>query len=217
MGSDLAQLELKFIMQPPAKSEKPDAKLPEQPDRRDFMKKACCVAIGGVLTAVPVAAGVVCYLDPLLRNAGGGSAAGIKVRVTTLDAVPDDGVPHRFPVLASQVDAWTKTPDTPIGAVYLLRTKDPQKPVIAFNVTCPHAGCFVDYVATLPDYSPAQPGFLCPCHNSTFKLDGSIAGQQSPSPRGLDALDCFIQNGNEVWMQFQNFQAGTSAKVPRDA
>ena len=189
---------------------------PEQPDRRDFMKKACCVAIGGVLGAVPVASGVAFYLDPLLRNADG-PAGGVKVRVTTLDALPDDGVPRRFPILASRVDAWTKTPEAPIGAVYLLRTKDTATPVTAFSVICPHAGCFVDYVPALPDYAPAQPGYLCPCHNSTFKLDGAVAGLKSPSPRGLDALPCSIENGNEVWVLFQNFQAGTPEKVPLGA
>ncbi len=189
---------------------------PEQPDRREFLKKACCVAIGGVLGAVPVVSGAALYLDPLLHNSGG-DVNGVKVRVTTLDALPDDGVPRRFPILASRTDAWTKTPDAPIGAVYLLRTKDATAPVTAFSVICPHAGCFVDYVKTLPDYSPTQPGFLCPCHNSTFKLDGAIAGASSPAPRGLDSLQCTIENGNEVWVRFQNFQAGTPNKVPLGA
>jgi len=180
------------------------------------MKKACCVAIGGVLGAVPVASGVALYLDPLLRNSSG-NFNGVKVRVTTLEALPEDGVPRRFPILASRVDAWTKTAESPIGAVYLLRTKDAQKPVKAYNVICPHAGCFVDYVPALPEAASGQPGYFCPCHNSTFKLDGSIAGQSSPAPRGLDELECSIENSNEVWVQFQNFQAGTADKVPLGA
>ena len=190
----------------------PPPPTPDQPDRREFVKKACCVAIGGVLGAVPTGAGVAFYFDPLLR--AGGDTKGVKVRVTTLDALPNDGTPHRFPILASRTDAWTKTPESAIGAVYMLRTADAQKPVKAFSVICPHAGCFVDYVPELPDYAPAQPGFLCPCHNSTFKLSGEIAGANSPSPRALDELECSIENGNEVWLQFQNFQAGTSERVP---
>ncbi len=188
---------------------------PDQPDRRDFMKKACCVAIGGVLGAVPVASGVALYLDPLLRNSSGNSD-GVKVRVTTLDALPADGVPRRFPILASRVDAWTKTPEAPIGAIYLSRPADAQSSVKAYNVICPHAGCFVDYVAALPD-APAQAGYLCPCHNSTFQLNGAVAGRTSPAPRGLDELECSIENGNEVWVRFQNFQAGTADKVPLGA
>lgn len=189
---------------------------PEKSDRREFLKKACCVAIGGALAAVPAAAGVGLYLDPLLRAPGGGRA-GVKVRVTTLDALPDDGVPRQFKVLASHVDAWTKTPETAIGAVYLLRTQDAQKPVKAFNVACPHAGCFVAYLAQIPDYTPATAGYFCPCHNSSFQLDGQIARAGSPASRGLDELECFVQNGNEVWVLYQNFQAGTAQKVPLGA
>ena len=188
----------------------------EKPDRRDFLKKACCVALGGALGAVPVATGVGLYLDPLLR-ASTDSKSGLKVRVTTLDALPDDSVPRQFKVLASHVDAWTKTPETPIGAVYLLRTGDAQKPVRAFNVACPHAGCFVAYMAKIPDLTPETPGYFCPCHNSSFKLDGQIARAGSPASRGLDELECFVQNGNEVWVNYQNFQAGTAAKVPLGA
>ena len=189
---------------------------PEKPDRREFMKKACCVALGGALGAVPAAAGIGRYLDPLVR-ASTDNKAGLKVRVTTLDALPSDGVPRQFKVLASHVDAWTKTPETPIGAVVLLRTSDAQKPVKAFNVACPHAGCFVAYVAQIPDLTPATPGYFCPCHNSSFKLDGQIARAGSPAARGLDELECSIQNGNEVWVTYQNFQAGTAEKVPLGA
>ncbi len=189
---------------------------PNPSDRRDFLKKACCVALGGALTAVPVAAGVGFYLDPLLRAQPGGTA-GIKVKVTTLDALPDDGVPRQFKVLASQVNGWTKTPETAIGAVFLIRTRGAQPPVKAFNVACPHAGCFVEYVSQIPDYTPPSPGYFCPCHNSSFQLDGQIARAGSPASRGLDELECFIQNGNEVWVHYQNFQAGAAAKVPLGA
>jgi len=189
---------------------------PKEPDRREFLKKACCVAIGGALGAVPVAAGVGLYLDPLLRKATN-SKEGLNVRVTTLDNLPADGTPRQFKVLASQVDAWMKTPETPIGAVYLVRTTDAQKPVRAFNVACPHAGCFVAYVAEIPNYSPETPGYFCPCHNSSFKLDGQIARAGSPAPRGLDELECFVQNENEVWVRYQKFQAGTAEKVPLGA
>src|SRR5207302_9220658 len=106
--------------------------------RRDFLKKAAAAVIGIVLGLVPLATGITFLLDPLRRKGGSGRA----VRVTTLDALPDDGVPRKFPVLATRIDAWNKFTEVPIGAVYLRRTKDGQ--VQAFNVVCPHAGCFVD-------------------------------------------------------------------------
>jgi Rieske Fe-S protein len=114
-------------------------------------------------------------------------------------------MPHKFPVLATRVDAWNKFTQVPIGAVYLRRTAEGQ--VSALNVVCPHAGCFVDFL-------PERSLFLCPCHNSTFTVAGRIGDRASPAPRGLDALEVELRNEKEVWVKFQNFQAGRAEKIP---
>jgi menaquinol-cytochrome c reductase iron-sulfur subunit len=172
------------------------------PDRRGFFKKLAANVIGGIITLVPLAAGLAVWLDPVRRKSKTG---GQLVRVASLSALPEDGVPRKFPVLASRVDAWNKSPATAVGAVYLRRVKD-QKP-IAFNVVCPHAGCFVDYV-------PGKQDFLCPCHNSTFALDGKVNDPASPAPRGLDQLEVEIRDGSEIWVNFENFRAGIHEKIP---
>jgi menaquinol-cytochrome c reductase iron-sulfur subunit len=174
---------------------------PSDSDRRDFVKKAAAVTAGAIATAVPICAGVAVFLDPLRRS----SAALAPIRVTTLDALPADGIPRQFSIFANQVDAWNKYPQAPIGAIYLRRTAD--KSVQALNVVCPHAGCFVDYIA-------ARNGFFCPCHNSHFGVDGKIADERSPSPRALDTLEVEIRNETEVWVRFQNFRAGRPDKIP---
>ena len=183
---------------------------PEQPtpseSRRDFCAKAGSVVLGGLITAVPAAAGVAVVLDPLRRKSNGGAF----LRVTTLEALPNDGVPRKFPILASKTDAWTRTALTPVGAVYLRRNGD--RPPEALNVVCPHAGCFVDYVPT--ETATAKVGYYCPCHNSAFGLDGRITDPQSPSPRAMDTLEVQVRNGKEVWVKFQNFQAGHAEKIP---
>ena len=127
------------------------------------------------------------------------------MRVTTLEALPNDGVPRKFPVLATRVDAWNTFNQVAIGAVYLLRTSDNQ--LQAFNVVCPHAGCFVDYL-------PEKGHYSCPCHNSTFALNGKISDPSSPSPRAMDKLSAQIRNETEVWVKFQNFQAGEPRQIP---
>ena len=157
--------------------------------------------IGGVVTLVPALAGLMVLLDPLRRKMSSGGA----VKVTTLAALPADGVPRRFPVLADKVDAWNKYRNVPIGAVYLRRTGDGK--VEALNVVCPHAGCFVDF-------SAERAMFLCPCHNSSFALDGRIADTKSPSPRALDSMSAEVRGNGEIWVTFQNFQAGRPDKVP---
>jgi menaquinol-cytochrome c reductase iron-sulfur subunit len=167
--------------------------------RRQFFKMALAGAISAVLGLVPLAAGLAVFLDPLRRK----SAANGAIRVTTLEALPDDGMPRKFPVLASRVDAWNKFSEVPIGAVYLRRTGSQ---VQAFNVVCPHAGCFVDFLAERGMY-------LCPCHNSTFTVTGAIGDRASPAARGLDTLEVQMR-GSEVWVRFQNFQAGRPEKIP---
>lgn len=156
---------------------------------------------GAVGISVPLASGLTVWFDPLRRKA---KASGF-VWVASLNALPENGSPRKFPVITDQVDAWNKIPQVPVGAVYLRRTGD--KAAHAFNVVCPHAGCFVDY-------DPARQDYRCPCHNSSFRLDGQISDPRSPSPRGLDPLEVEIRNGGEIWVKFQNFRAGQAERIP---
>ena len=149
---------------------------------------------------VPAFAGIVVLLDPLRRK----TSAEKVVRVAALGALPENGEPRKFPILATRIDAWNRTPNVPIGAVYLRRIGSDQ--VQAFNVVCPHAGCFVDFNGNRQQYH-------CPCHNSSFALDGRIADPKSPSPRGLDQLPVEIRAGGEIWVTFRNFRAGIAEQV----
>jgi Rieske Fe-S protein len=170
-------------------------------DRRGFFRRVSAILIGAILTLVPAGAGLTVLLDPLRKRKG---STGL-VRVANLDALPDDGIPRRFQVLSTKVDAWNKFAETPIGAVYLRRLKEGQ--VQAFNAVCPHAGCLVDFAA--------DPGvYTCPCHKSTFNVSGRIEDRSSPASRGLDSLVVDVRNNKEIWVKFQNFEAGRPDKVP---
>src|SRR5688572_26112336 len=177
----------------------PDA--PPPTDRREFISKATAALLGGSLVVVPAIAGLGVLMDPLRRI----SQSGASVLVANLNSLPENGEPRKFSVLATRVDAWNRTPNVPVGAVYLQRIASNK--VRALNVVCPHAGCFVDY-------RPANSNFFCPCHNSSFALDGKILDPKSPSPRALDELPVEVRNGTEVWVTFQNFQAGVREKIP---
>ena len=169
--------------------------------RRGFVKQTLAVVLGAIAGLVPFAAGLAVATDPLRRK----SAVADAIKVATLDDLPADGVPRRFPVISGKTDAWNRFEAVPIGAVYLRRTGDNQ--VEALNVVCPHAGCFVDFVA-------ATGKFLCPCHKSSFAVDGSIADARSPSPRAMDSLTAKVDEQGAVWVTFQNFRAGVPNKVP---
>ena len=174
---------------------------PAQPERRDFLTKAAAVTIGTAATLIPAGAGLYTLLDPLRHKARAGSY----LRVSALSALPDDGSPRQFPVVADREDAWNKFPQVRVGAVYLRKTGP--KEVQAINVVCPHAGCFVNY-------QPDQQQYLCPCHNSSFSLDGTIKNPSSPSPRRLDALEVKIGDDGSVWVKFENYRAGVHEKIP---
>ena len=177
-----------------------DEQHPEGAPRRNFLTATAAVVLGGLAGLVPALATLLPVLDPLRRRGG---EAGM-VMVTRLGAIPEDGVPRRFTVQADRVDAWTTYRNTPVGAVYLRRTNSG---LAALNVVCPHAGCFVNLAA-------AGSRFACPCHRSSFALDGSINDPNSPSPRAMDDLEVEVRNGDEVWVRFQNFRPGQEHKEP---
>jgi menaquinol-cytochrome c reductase iron-sulfur subunit len=177
----------------------PQALEEQPPDRRGFLKRFAAVIIGGLIVLIPGVAGLLTFFDPLRRKS---SFKAELVKVTTLDSLPDDGMPRKFQVIKDRTDAWTHHPKAPVGAVYLCREPGSEK-VSALNVVCPHAGCFVDVTA--------EGTFHCPCHNSSFRKDGSLI-PGSVSPRGMDPLEVAVNQGN-VLVKYENFQAGTDQRI----
>ena len=171
------------------------------PPRRNFLAAVVATIIGAFVSIVPFAAGLATFLDPLLRRkkAGGEGSTRPPIRVASLDALPTDSTPVQIPVIADLTDAWNREPNQPIGAVYLSRQGNQ---VTCFNAICPHAGCFVGYAAD-------RKVFQCPCHTSSFQLDGTRI-MPSPSPRNMDELKVApdkLKSG-EVWIQFVNYYPG---------
>ena len=179
--------------------------------RRDTMAVLVAMVTGAIGMLVPLGAGLVTLLDPLLRrrskplSSAQSNAGSDFVRLASLDAIPADGVPRRVTVLVDQVDAWNFTPSYPAGAVYVRRLSGDDT-VQVLHATCPHAGCSV---------APSDDGeaFHCPCHNSAFALDGtrvSKAGKENPSPRNMDELEVDTERlrQGELWVRYQDFLTG---------
>ena len=152
---------------------------------------------------VPLGAGLRVFLEPVFgrRRQGVGWR-----RVGPLSAVPDDGIPKRFPIRAPRQDAWTRWPGSQVGAVYLRRTGPTQ--LHALSVICPHAGCHVHY-------NPEAKQFICPCHASAFDITGKrLDPAHSPSPRGMDPLKVELREDGQIWVQYVNYRSGVAARIP---
>jgi menaquinol-cytochrome c reductase iron-sulfur subunit len=176
--------------------------------RRNFLAKVVAFLTGGALLALPTAAGLAFFLDPLLRkrSSNGGTdgrrdAEGF-LPVTPLAAIPANGRPQIFTVYDDTVDAWNKFANQPVGRVFLRRLSDGS--VTAFNVRCPHLGCAVDYRSSQNDY-------LCPCHMSAFDLEGHKKNEIPP--RDLDSLEVKVKDKTEVWVRYEVFKAATPDRI----
>ena len=161
---------------------------------------------------VPACAGAVLFLDPLLRKqhdadpkaAAAASAAGMGegyLPITKIDALPADGSPRAFKVIADLQDAWNKFPQTEIGSVYLSRSSSGE--ITCYNARCPHLGCTVQYKS-------GEQKYVCPCHDSAFQLDGTRLNEIPP--RGMDTLEAKAAADGMIWVKFLKFRAGTAEK-----
>lgn len=162
--------------------------------RRGFLSLLAVLA-GGIAGLIPVAAAAIFFLDPIVRKREG--AGGGMLRAANLSELPADGTPVRVTLRSDVKDAWTIYRDRVIGSIYLRLM--PTGQVMAFNDTCTHLGCKVDYQA-------ADKRFFCPCHQSAFDLDGKRTNETPP--RDLDILSVEIKSG-DVWVKYQNFRTAT--------
>jgi cytochrome b6-f complex iron-sulfur subunit len=112
---------------------------------------------------------------------------------------------RKFPVLAqgNSLAGYTKfatideldkkgfllNEDFSLGSIMVV--KQPDKAIVAVDPTCPHSGCIVDWKKN-------SKSFICPCHNSKFKADGSkISGIASS---GLKKYEVKVDKKN-IWVK----------------
>ena len=172
-----------------------DARLEGKPTRRDLLAQAtlglgACAAlgVGGVVGAAVVG-------TPLRK---GESTA----LWCPLGRVKDftEG-PRKLPVRAPGRDAWRRFESRSLGRVVVVKQGEELN---VFSAACPHNGCDVAVGEGASD-------LVCPCHKSTFGLDGERL--DGVAPRGLDPLATRVRKG-QLEVQFQRFALGTSKREP---
>ena len=161
--------------------------------------------VGTLLGAAFSVPAVLYLFDPVARRRRSGATTVEPIPVAPLTDVPDvaaGATPLRLPVVAAeQHDAWNRLQEVRLGSVWLSKTGEQ---LSCFSTACPHAGCGIDFDAE-------RRLFICPCHGSSFALDGSR--REGPSPRDMDRLEVDVQAG-QVRCRFQRFRTATTDKEP---
>jgi menaquinol-cytochrome c reductase iron-sulfur subunit len=80
----------------------------------------------------------------------------------------------------NRVDGWKVSSEK--AAAWVVKFSDTE--VAAFAPQCTHLGCAYHW-------DELKQNFLCPCHTSTFGLDGRVLS--GPAPRPLDRYDVKLQ------------------------
>ena len=91
------------------------------------------------------------------------------------------------------------------GATVLYIIRGTGNTVFAMDPTCPHAGCRVDR------YDPQSAETSCPCHGSSFAIDGSLLN--GPANRGLRTYFSRITNG-VLEIELPDLEFGIAGIVP---
>ncbi|MGA2037835.1 MAG: Rieske (2Fe-2S) protein [Bryobacteraceae bacterium] len=92
------------------------------------------------------------------------------------------GAPIEVAFRRNRTDAWKVVSEK--DTVWVVKRADSS--VTAFGPQCTHLGCAYHW-------DDGRQQFLCPCHSSLFRIDGSVIS--GPAPRPLDRYETRVENG----------------------
>lgn len=148
----------------------------EEVSRRKFMTGLIGV-VAGIVSAVVALPAIGYVVSPGLKRAGGESW----INLGPASAVTP-GVPTPFKYSRVIQDGWVKA--TQSGTAYVVAADAENMTV--FSDRCTHLSCRVTWVSD-------RDGFICPCHDGVFGIDGRVVA--GPPPRPLDAFEHRIESG----------------------
>ena len=92
------------------------------------------------------------------------------------------GAPTEVAFRRTRTDAWKVTSEK--DTTWVVKRADGG--LTAFSPECTHLGCAYHW-------DDGRHEFVCPCHNSVFRLDGTVVS--GPAPRPLDRYETKVENG----------------------
>jgi cytochrome b6-f complex iron-sulfur subunit len=126
-------------------------------DRRTFLS---WVGVGAIANSLPIA----------IAACTSSSAATATKKTTRADGFTAVGS-----VKALNQTGFIQNKKFALGPLLVVRDPANASKLIAVNSTCTHKGCAVDWKAGTKE-------FVCPCHNSKFKADGSVKNGPAQKP-----------------------------------
>jgi len=177
-----------------------DESQPADESPSDPGKRRTLGALGGALGLCVIGGATLPVLVPLVGGAGKSTVTLPEgdIDVCALRELPS-GEPKRVVVRGVLRDGW-QAGEVELGAAWIVRKSDDV--LIAYSAVCPHLGCAIEHRD-----GDADAPFGCPCHDSTFRADGSQI--EGPSPRGLDPLAVRVVEGR-VLLRFKRFATGSA-------
>jgi menaquinol-cytochrome c reductase iron-sulfur subunit len=149
--------------------------MPAEDNRRAFFLSAIYGLWGLITAAIAIPAAAYLLLPPKARKGDEWIAA------ADLNQL-QPGSPEEVVFRRNRVDGWKITSEK--ATAWVVKTADNQ--AVAFAPQCTHLGCAYHWDED-HDY------FLCPCHTSTFALDGNVLS--GPAPRPLDRYQIKLEGG----------------------
>jgi len=144
-------------------------------DRRTFFLSAIYGVWGVITAALAIPASAYLLFPPRVRKTADWVAAADVAQLKLKQ--PEEVVFRR-----NRVDGWKVTSEK--ASTWLVKMSDTE--VVAFAPQCTHLGCAYHWEDKRDD-------FICPCHNSTFSLEGKVL--TGPAPRALDRYQVRLESG----------------------
>jgi menaquinol-cytochrome c reductase iron-sulfur subunit len=143
------------------------------PDRRKFHLSVIYTFWAVITGALSLPAAIYLLVPPKSKK-----TAGTWVEAGDIDKLKPN-IPEEFVFRRNRLDGWKVTSEK--STAWVIRQADSK--VVAFSPQCTHLGCAYSY-------DEQNKEFLCPCHTSTFSLEGKVL--TGPAPRALDRYDVKI-------------------------
>jgi menaquinol-cytochrome c reductase iron-sulfur subunit len=143
--------------------------------RRGFYVRAI-YALSGLITAALALPAVAYLMAPPRSRKNDGWMEAADAGSLPLNS-PEEVIFRR-----NRVDGWKVVSEK--TSAWVVKTGENQ--VVAFAPQCTHLGCAYHW-------DDRNHNFLCPCHTSTFALDGKVL--TGPAPRPLDRYQTRIEGG----------------------